>query len=176
METLFKSQDFWELVEKGYVEVELTTESLKDHAKKDNKVLFIIQKVVDEPFFPQIVAASNSKEAWDALQKAYQGSAKVLTVKLQTLCRKFETLYMKDGDNMHDYFSSLLEIVNQMRVYGEKLSYQRIVEKNLRSLPMKYDHVVAAIEELKDLTTLAIDELLGSLQSHEEILNRSHEN
>lgn len=83
---------------------------------------------------------------------------------------------MKDSDTMHNYISSVLEIVNQIRSYGDDLSDQRVVEKILRSLPMKYDHVVAAIEESKDTTLLSVDELLRSFQSHEERLNRSQGN
>ncbi|KAL0424086.1 UNVERIFIED_CONTAM: Retrovirus-related Pol polyprotein from transposon TNT 1-94 [Sesamum radiatum] len=59
-------------------------------------------------------------------------------------------------------------IVNQMRKYGEKITDQTVVEKLLRSLTRKYESTVAAIEESKDLTVITIDELLGSLQSHED--------
>lgn len=58
----------------------------------------------------------------------------------------------------------------------EGLSDKKDVEKIIRSLPPKYDRVVAAIEKSMDLTLLFFDELFRSLQSHEERLNRSREN
>ncbi|GMI75781.1 hypothetical protein HRI_001247400 [Hibiscus trionum] len=62
-----------------------------------------------------------------------------------------------------------------MRSYGENIEDQTIVEKILRSLTPKFDHVVAAIEKSKDLETFTFDELMGSLQSHEAKLNRTEE-
>jgi len=45
----------------------------------------------------------------------------------------------------------------------------------LRSLPSKFDHVVTAIEESKYLSSYSLNELRGSLLTHEERKNRSAE-
>lgn len=42
-----------------------------------------------DSIFPRLVGVTKSKEAWDALQQAYQGSDKVKIVKLQPLRREF---------------------------------------------------------------------------------------
>ena len=44
----------------------------------------------------------------------------------------------------------------------------KVVGKILRSLPWKYEAIVAAIEVSKDINVLTIDELFASLQSHED--------
>ncbi|XP_059066133.1 uncharacterized protein LOC131857500 [Cryptomeria japonica] len=66
-------------------------------------------------------------------------------------------------------------IVNHLRTQGETISDHKIVEKVLRSLPPKFDPVVIAIDESKDLTTFKVAELIGSLQSHEECMQHSIE-
>jgi len=99
----------------------------------------------------------------------------VITVKLQTLRRDFETAVMKNGESVQEYLSRISTIVSQMRTFGEKCNDQVVVAKILRSLTPRFDHVVAAIEESKDLTIFSFDELMGSLQAHEARINRSVE-
>jgi gag-polypeptide of LTR copia-type len=47
-----------------------------------------------------------------------------------------------------------------------------VVAKVLRSLTPKFDHVVAAIEESKNLDVYSFDELMGSLQTHESRMSK----
>ncbi|CAL5340443.1 unnamed protein product [Camellia sinensis] len=174
MMTLFKSQDLWDLVEQGYADPDEETR-LKENKKKDSKALVIIQQAVYDSIFSRIAAATTSKQAWSTLQKEFQGDSKVIMVKLQSLRRDFETLYMKNGESIADFLSRVMTIVSQMRSYGEKISDETVVAKVLRSLTPKFDHVVAAIEESKDLSVFSFDELMGSLQAHETRINRSLE-
>jgi len=88
-------------------------------------------------------------------------------VRLQTLHSEFDTLKMKDSEPIEDYFNWVVSIVNQLKVNDEKIENQRIVEKILRSLTRKFESTVVTIKELKDLSILSVESLLGSLQLHE---------
>ena len=68
--------------------------------------------------------------------------------------------------SIEDYFNQVISIVNHLKLNGEKIEDQRIVEKILRSLTRKFESTVVAIEESKDLSTLSVESLLRSLQSH----------
>ena len=46
--------------------------------------------------FPRITVATTSHQACEILKNEYLGDKKVITVKQQTLRRKFETLAMKE--------------------------------------------------------------------------------
>ena len=82
---------------------------------------------------------------------------------------------MTNGESFVDFLSRAMAIVSQMRTYGGKISDETIVANVLRRLTPKFDHVVAAIEEAKDLSILFVDKLMGSFQAHESRINRSSE-
>lgn len=96
-------------------------------------------------------------------------------MKLQSLHRDFETVYVKCGESVHDFRSRVSVIANQMRSFAEEIIDQTILAKFLRSLAPKFDYIVAAIGESKDLSTYSFNELMGSLHSHEERMNKLNE-
>jgi hypothetical protein len=59
------------------------------------------------------------------------------------------------------------EIVNSIRALGEEIKDKIIVQKVLRSLPMRYDAKVSTLEYREDLDKLIMDELHGIIIAYE---------
>ena len=64
-------------------------------------------------------------------------------------------------------FTRFTYITNGLKSLGRIYSNTDLVQKILRSIPDKWDPKVTAIQEAKDLNTLSLDELVGSLIIHE---------
>ena len=74
---------------------------------------------------------------------------------------------MNEDENFSKYFLRIEETVTAMKGLGEKIDEASLVQKILRSLSEIFNPKVSAIEELSDLKTLPIDQLLGILTSYE---------
>jgi len=74
---------------------------------------------------------------------------------------------MKEDKSISAFFIRVDRIVNIIRGEGEEVSEVVIVWKVLRSLPMRFNPKVFAIEESKDLNKLSMDELHGTLAAYE---------
>ncbi|XP_027109120.1 uncharacterized protein LOC113759682 [Coffea eugenioides] len=106
------------------------------------------------------------------MKKKYQGNVKAKWVQLQGFHIEFETLHIKSGESVTNFFARTMTIADKMRIYGEKLEDVTILEKVLRSVTPKFNFVVCSIEESKDNDTLSIDELQRSLLVHEQKINQ----
>ena len=81
---------------------------------------------------------------------------------------------MQEDETIHDYYMNFLAIANPFDSLGEKLSDEKLVRKILRSLPKRFDMKVTAIEEAQDVSNMQVEELIGSLQNFELVVdNRS---
>nr|CAN73575.1 hypothetical protein VITISV_008297 [Vitis vinifera] len=132
--------------------------------------MYSIFNAISTDEFRRIATCTSAKEAWDILQVTHEGTNAVKVSKLQMLTSRFETIRMDDHETFGEFNAKLMDIVNSSFNLGEPISNSKVVRKILRSLPERFRAKVTAIEESKDVDSLKIDELVGSLQTFEMTL------
>ena len=83
----------------------------------------------------------------------------------------YELFSMKDFKSIVEMFSRFMVIINELEALGKTYTKVEKVMKILRSLPKKWETKWMTIQEIKDLTKLPLEELIGSLMTHEIKLN-----
>ncbi|GAU23238.1 hypothetical protein TSUD_172660 [Trifolium subterraneum] len=173
MQNLLESMEFWSIVETGVpVLAEGATAEQRRIASearlKDLKAKNYLFQSIDRAIIETILDKSSSKAIRDSMKQKFQGSTKVKRAQLQALRGEFENLRMKEDESVSGYFGRVLSTVNKMKIQGEVMEQNIVVEKILRSMTSKFNYVVCAIEEANNVETLSIDELQGSLLVHEQ--------
>ncbi|GAV89537.1 UBN2 domain-containing protein, partial [Cephalotus follicularis] len=105
----------------------------------------------------------------------YEGTNQVKESKISMLVHEYELFIMHDNESISDMFTRFTTIINSLKNLGKSYSNQELVRKILRCLPKSWTPKVTAIEEAKDLSTLPLEQLLGSLMTHETTM-KNHEN
>ncbi|GKB19926.1 retrovirus-related pol polyprotein from transposon TNT 1-94 [Tanacetum coccineum] len=175
MKTYLKSQGLWKVVETDESTPALgenpTVAQLRTYdteSLKKDKALTCLHSGIADQIFTSIMDLETPKAVWDKLQETFEGTDRVKAVRLLTLKREFELLRMKDDELVKDYSARMVDVVNQMRLHGEVVKDQKVVEKMMISVPPKFEAKISAIEESCDLDTLTVSELTSKLQAQEQ--------
>ena len=81
---------------------------------------------------------------------------------------------MFDDETLDEFYAKLNDTVNFAFNLGEVYDQPKVVRKILRSLTEDFRPKVIAITESKDVDTILVDELAGSLQSYESDLPKTN--
>jgi len=99
------------------------------------------------------------------LETTYEGTKLVKSAKLQMLILKFEEIKMLDDETFGEFYTKINDLRNSMVSLGKRVSDVKLIKKIIRSLPEHFRIKVTTIEESKDMYSMKIEELVGSLQT-----------
>ena len=161
---IFGFHDVAEVMMNGFEEpgTKATDEEKRNYKnlqKLDIKAKFVLYQCVGPKIFNKISKAATAKEGWEILMKMYGDDDKNKKVKWQTLRRQIECICMDESETISEYFDKIQEIVNAMRTSRDTIIDQQVVDKILRTLPQRFDHIVMTIEETKDLEEMELEAL-----------------
>jgi hypothetical protein len=108
-----------------------------------------------------------AKEAWDAIAAARIDSDSDCARKttLHALCKEWENLAFKPGEDVDDFALRLNTLQQKMVQFDdETYSEERAIEKLFWCIPEKYSQIARSIESLLDLFTMSIEEVIVRLK------------
>nr|KYP75873.1 Copia protein [Cajanus cajan] len=146
MRTYLSAQSLWQVVENGSNPTPLTNNPTTVHVRfhsdevaKEGRALAIIQAVVHDDVFIKILNLDTTKEAWDKLKEDFQANERTRRMKVLNLRREFEAIKMKEAETVKEFSDKLSKVVTQIKLLGEELSDQRVVEKIFVFLPERFE-------------------------------------
>nr|GEX91729.1 hypothetical protein [Tanacetum cinerariifolium] len=146
MEKFLRLKEYWQVIEYGVETPDniMTLSNVQQHELqgmklKDLKAKNYLFQAIDRSILETILNKATSKVIWDSMKKKYQGSTRARRQQLQALRSEFDTIRMKPDEPVSEGVT--------------------VVEKILRSLTTKFNFVVCAIEESKDVNKLSLEEL-----------------
>ena len=124
----------------------------------------------------RVMGCKNAKEIWDLLQVTHEGTNEVKRSKIDLLMSKYERFEMQPKESIQEMLTRFTNIINELVSLGRKIPIDEQVRKVLRSLPQdeRWRAKVTALQETKDFTTFNIEQLAGSLMTHELHLGTSN--
>ncbi|GMI84085.1 hypothetical protein HRI_002077800 [Hibiscus trionum] len=187
MRLFIKSTDYmvWDVVEEGpYIPMRRDGERLIPKIKAEmtdderrrmqvnDKALHVIFCALGPDIYSKVSSIENAKEVWDTLETTYEGTSDVKETKIGLLNLSYENFKMDPEESVSKMFDRFSVIVNGLKGFGEIIPKDKLVRKLLYSLPESWDGKRTTIIEARDLKTLKLDALVGSLLTHEIMRKR----
>ena len=169
MKAFLKSIDerVWNSIEYGWEKpTTLVSEwqtSEKEAATFNSKVMNAIYNAISMKEFKRISNVEVAHTAWNIFQTMHEDKEAVKINKLQQLITRFESIRMFDDENFDEFYAKLNDIVNFAYNLDEIYDQHKIVRKILKSLTEDFRPKMTIITESKDMDSILVDELVGSL-------------
>ncbi|MQL84615.1 hypothetical protein Taro_017117 [Colocasia esculenta] len=132
----------------------------------------IMQCAIHSNEYSHITICSLAKEMWDKLKLIYEGTSKVKETQANLLVHEYETFKMNPIETISEMFARFTKITNSLKALEKNYTDLELVRKILRSLPPAWHTKGTVIEDSKNLSSLTMEELIGSLMMYEINLKR----
>ncbi|GKB71500.1 hypothetical protein Tco_0932912 [Tanacetum coccineum] len=103
---------------------------------------------------------------------AHQGNSQVKDNTIDFLIQQYEQFTILEEESIDSGFAKFNTIITSLKALGEGFSSENYVRKFLRALHPKWRAKVTAVKESKDLSSLALDELIGNLKVYEVVMEK----
>ncbi|XP_031127533.1 uncharacterized protein LOC116029625 [Ipomoea triloba] len=174
METYLEAHGLWEMMEIDEVPALPEDPTIaqmrecREEKKKMNKAKTCIHSALTDEVFTKIMTCKTAKQAWVLLKNKYEGNDRTKRMQVLNLKSEFEMQKMNERESLKDYSERLKKVVNKIRLLGEELPDDRVVEKILVTLPERFESKISSLEESRDLSEISLADLLHALEAQEQ--------
>ncbi|KZV30632.1 hypothetical protein F511_11149 [Dorcoceras hygrometricum] len=106
----------------------------KKKANLDNVAKEILYKTLDKNMFNKIKTCATAKEIWEKLTQIYEGNDETKENKLAFFQQKYESIKMREGETMAEFFERFSAIVIELTSLGKEYSNRELALKVMRAL------------------------------------------
>ncbi|CAL1382345.1 unnamed protein product [Linum trigynum] len=170
-------EELWLVVQNGPVEMKDEEQSIwlveqKKSAQLNQRAMHVLQSAMNPDEADQVENCAIAWEIWTTLESTYEGTSNIKESRIDLLVHDYEAFSMSKAEGIHEMYSRFTILINKLKGLGKTFQTKDLNRKILRSLPREWLPKRTAIEEAKNLSTLPISELIGSLLSHEHVLKQ----
>lgn len=135
----------------------------------------VLYYALNETKFNGILFCTTAKKTWDLLEVTHKGTSQVKESKISLLPHKFEVFKLEENEIINVVYICFNDIVVGLKRLGKTIGKAELNHKFFLSLTKEWRPKVTAVKKSKDLATMTMDELLGSLIIHEYTLQMDKE-
>nr|GEU98657.1 zf-CCHC domain-containing protein/UBN2 domain-containing protein [Tanacetum cinerariifolium] len=150
-------------------------DDLKKKLAKNNEAKMVLYNALPKKEYERIFMCKMAKDIWQSLLITHQGNSQVKDNKIDLLVQQYEQFTILEKESIDDGFTRFNTIITSPKALDEGFSSKNYVRKFLRALHSKWRAKVTAIDESKDLSSLALDELIKNLKVHEVVMKKDSE-
>ncbi|GKF74807.1 hypothetical protein Tco_0224251, partial [Tanacetum coccineum] len=148
------------------VPFEEQSDDLKNKLAKNNEVKMVLYNALPKKECDKIFMCKTAKDIWQSLLITHQGNSQLKDNKIDLLVQQYEQFTILEEESIDSGFARFNTIITSLKALDEDFSSKNYVKKFLRALDPKWR------EESKDLSSLALDELIGNLKVHEVVMEK----
>ncbi|GJW72433.1 zf-CCHC domain-containing protein [Tanacetum coccineum] len=130
------------------VPFEQQDDNLKKKLAKNNEAKMILYNALSKKEYERVFMCKTAKDIWQSLLITHQGNSQVKDNKIDLLFQQYEQFIILEEESIDSDFARFNTIITTK---------------------------VTVIEESKDLSSLALDDLIGNLKVHEVVMEKDFE-
>lgn len=161
MKVFLQAQGMWGAVDE-------TDPKANVEEKIDNVALAMIYRGIPEEVLLSLDENKTAKEAWETIKTLCQEADRAIKARVQTLKSDFESMNMRENEQLDDFYMKLNALVTNIRALGETMEESYVVKKLLRAVPQRFLQITSFMEQFGNLETMTIEEAIGSLKARDE--------